>query len=411
MGVALAGALVGALAAAAQAADDPPAWQASLRGVYESHVGSAASPFAPASNLMQTGSDLWREEVEVRGSFADWRAVATASSWQTEHSAGERRAWFNELVYERPLWGGYVSAGKKIMSWDVGYGFRPLDVLQQENRRVSYFSTLEGVPMLAFETFGEASAWTFVFANPGGRRGNEARDDPSLALRYFRQSGGVDLHAVLRASERNGFEAGVAVAAVVSDAIELHASMLHQQRYQKSINALIDSAGGLLPANDPTVIREFQGGYRALLGATFTTESKFSLIAEIWYDANAHSARDWQQLWALTERQTALAGRPGVPATAVPGNLAYDTGYYNTPNALPANAMLRLSQRVGEADVSFDHLRSLADGGSVSTLSAAWSGERWHLEGGMRVLGGASGSAYRNAPEHRIAFLIAQYSF
>jgi hypothetical protein len=95
----------------------------------------------------------------------------------------------------------------------------------------------------------------------------------------------------------------------------------------------------------------------------------------------------------------------------VSGNLAYDARYYATRNALPANAMLHLSQRVGDTDFVFDHLQSLADGGRVSTLSAAWSGEHWHFEGGLRVFGGASGSAYANAPERQIGYFIAQYAF
>mgnify|MGYP000585430599 CR=1 FL=1 len=41
------------------------------------------------------------------------------------------------------------AAGRKVVSWDVGFGFRPNDLVQQEARRASLLpSALQGRPLL-----------------------------------------------------------------------------------------------------------------------------------------------------------------------------------------------------------------------------------------------------------------------
>jgi len=213
-------------------------------------VANARAQFGTQS--LQAGELRWHD--------GPLRSVLTA----TRVDGHNARLRMNELSYDGAAAGGFFTAGKKVMSWDVGYAFRPLDVVQREDRRALNPLALEGIPVLAWEHFNADSATTIAWANPArGQASNPGaqRDDEAVAIRQYRQRGARDEYAVLRISRRNGIEAGASFSQVASDGIELHASILWQQR----------------PAH----------GGKALAGFTWTTESKFSVIGEAWTDRSA----------------------------------------------------------------------------------------------------------------------------
>ncbi len=261
---------------------------------------------------------------ELRWHDGPLRSVLTATRADGSHA----RLRLNELTYDAALAGAFLTAGKKVMSWDVGYAFRPLDVVQREDRRALNPLALEGIPMLAWERFDADSATTVVWANPGrGQAANAGaqRDDEAIAIRQYRQRGARDEYAVLRLSRRNGIEAGASCSQVASEAIELHASLLWQQR----------------PAH----------GGKALIGFTWTTESKFSVLGEAWTDRSA-----------------------------MPGQ--------------QHNRLLRASQYFDEVEVSADMLWQTHS--RTSTLSAGWKTGPWVLAASYRRFEGFAGRYARN---------------
>ncbi|ABQ26619.1 hypothetical protein [Geotalea uraniireducens] len=129
-----------------------------MRAIPELHSLNSGSPFALGAPLTDFGKDRSRQEVELRARPWDINVVATARATVQEQSTPEYRLTINELYYDFSLLGERFGIGKKILSWDVGFGFRPLDVIQQENRRAVFTTTLEGVPYLAWEKFhGDAA--------------------------------------------------------------------------------------------------------------------------------------------------------------------------------------------------------------------------------------------------------------
>jgi hypothetical protein len=221
----------------------------------------------------------------------------------------------------------------------VGYAFRPLDVVQQEDRRALYPSTLEGVPVLAWETFGEDSALTIVVSNPGRGRAAQPKGDGSFAVRLYRHAGSADQYAVLRVSKRNGVEGGVSWSSVRSDALELHGSLLLQQRHDTWTGARWLGQGG---------------GGKALAGTTWTTEGKFSVLAEAWLDR-----------------------------TALPGQ--------------QRNLLVRGSQDVGALDVAADMLWQPGDGSRIAGVSASWTPAPWALNLSLRHYAGKAGTVFKRA--------------
>lgn len=263
----------------------------------------------------------------------------------------------NELSLERPLAGGFATVGKKVMSWDVGYAFRPLDVVQQEERRALNPVTLEGVPMLAWEAFDENRAITVAWTNPGHGKRGQPQDDGALAVRLYRQQGATDQYAVLRASARNGLEGGASFSHVASEALELHGSILLQQRHDAWVYG---------PRTPPRWQRR-DGGGKALAGFTWTTASKFSVLGEAWLDRTVASGRQ-------------------------------------------RNGLLRVAQTEGDWEVAADVLwqpgRGLAAGSRVTSLAASWKASPWLVSASLRHFSGAATVAARN-----VAVATVQYAF
>jgi hypothetical protein len=384
-----------------------------LRAIPEHHGERESSPFALANEITGTGRDRITGEVELRARPFGANLVASARSFKREHMPTEDDLILKELYYDTTLAGQRLGFGKKIISWDVGFGFRPLDVIQQEDRRAIFTSTLEGVPYLAWERYGESDAWMLVLANPGHRDKPDERDDGSLALKYYLRTEATDWHIVARISDRHRLESGAAFSRVSGQSTEVHASALYQRRYERHISRLAGQNATLLDVSDPFEPLHYDDGIRALAGFTWTHAGGWSIIAEAWYDASAYTAGEWRNLAELTRAQQALPGAPGVQISDIQGNIAWSARAFATPNLLRENGLLRLSHRgeSGDIDPALDILFTPADGGWVATASLAYEGNRLRVDAGYRVFGGPRNAAYRLLPEDRVAYAAFQVSF
>jgi hypothetical protein len=375
-----------------------------VRAMPEAHVARTDSPFAPASTLDGIGQDRGRGEVDLsiryRGLTADVAGRLTSRRGQPPLSEGV----LNQLHYDVEALGAHLTVGKKVLSWDVGFGYRPLDVIQQEERRALVPFTLEGVPLVALERFGADDAWTLVYANPLRGRAAAARDDESGALRYYRRLGPLDAHALVRWSLRTRLESGAAFTAVLGDALELHGSYLYQQRTERRVDALVGQPDGALAAGDPSVVRVCRDGMAGLVGATLTPGWNLSILAEAWLDPRASTRSEWRDMSRLAVAQRALLNDPSTPREAVLGNLAFGARFFDRPNLLRQNVLLRVSGKWDRFEPAVDVLLTPEDRGWVATGAVAWEGEESRLEVGARMFGGPVDAAYRLYPERAILY-------
>lgn len=202
-------------------------------------------------------------ETELRASGLGLTTVVTLQQRQ-QADAGSSRAWVNEFYASHDGGAWQLSAGKKIVSWDVGYGFRPNDMVQQEARRSLVATTPEGRPLLLAEHFNADTAWSVVWVNPTGAADDASGNEPAVATRFYKRHGAVDWYGFARSGVRVGSSAGAAMAWVASDALELHGSVRYLNR----------------------------GVKQALVGGTWTTQSQVSLLAEAWWDGTAALQRN-----------------------------------------------------------------------------------------------------------------------
>ncbi len=366
------------------------------------------SPFAPAAELAQVGGERGRGEADLRlrrgGLTAELSARAIARTGENLHSQG----LVNELFYEAGVLGQHLTLGKRVMSWDVGFGYRPLDVVQQEDRRALHPFALEGVPLLAWELFGDEWALTLLYANPLRGRTPAPRDDESAALRHYRKLGAVDVHLVARYSERTQVQVGAALAVVLGDAVELHASSRYQRRSERFAGP---ACGEPLAASDPTAVAVSADVVAALLGFTISPGLGLSILGEAWLDPAGSGADEWRALAARASGQRALLGDASFPVAAVLANLAWGQRAFDRQNLLRENLFLRASRKGERLEPAVDLLYTPEDGGWVATAAVGYQGERTRLEGGLRIFGGPPGSAYRLFPESAIFYGALQVFF
>ncbi len=378
------------------------------RVIGESHQARNDSPFAAGLPLTGFGKDRGRVEQEVRGKAGPVSLLLTGTYASQDGQPSTVRVIANELYTDFSAGGSHFSLGKKILSGDVGYGFRPIDVLQREARLQVLPPPLEGVPNVAWEHFSAEQAVSLFWTNPGNGRTGDPRRDGSLALRYYRKAGVTDLHGVARVSDRFGLEAGAAFSSVPHESLELHGSFLQMKRGER-LAPIAESSNNFQLLNPDTAVQTqtISSPRKALGGFTYTRESGWSFIGELWWDGTAPSAADWRALGNEARRRAALVGVPGVPAAAVAGSIASSTRLFSVPSVSRRSALAHVGWNDPGGSgwsAAVDLVRTLDDGGHTLTAGFAWEADRLRLDAGIRRFGGRPDSVYRLLPEKGLLF-------
>ncbi len=387
--------------------------------------------FAAATSAQTTmGMQLYTEAVTLRdgGVFElpdAWRPFATQSGmgefwlrWQqrglvfegalAQHAAeGElpsAQGRLNELYLDFSTAGLDFSVGKKVVGSGIGYGFRPLDLIQGEDRRALNDVRLEGVPLLQAERIDADSSVSLTWYNRlDADEERIRRSDNQALLRYYRLWGDLEGELLLHWHEQLGEAYGAGFTWVGSQALELHGALLWQRQLLRRQHTLL-SGGTLLASEDPWRTVEANDDSRALLGMTWSTESGYTLLLEAWHDGNAMSRSEWQRLFALAAEQRALLGTAS--DAAVYGNLAWDSNAFQSASLLRDNAMLRLSYDGERFDPWVELLTTPEDGGFVMTVGSNYEMRQGlKLTAGVRGYGGPDDSAYGQLPFETTGFI------
>jgi hypothetical protein len=392
-----------------------------VRGLWSEQTANASSPSNVAEQLLPglipATSSLGVLETELHLNGHGINAIATAQGqFNTTDQAlsTHATAWINELYGTVGDGAWQLSAGRKVVAWDVGYGFRPNDLVQQEKRRNLIGNTLVGRSLATLDYFDANLAATLVWINPErvfnvDEHDSKLADEQALAARIYYRAGGADLHGFAKYGEQSGASVGAAVAWVATDALELHASARYlRHSIVKQIAPNIASLQRSLPwlAQTQTDIAQ------VLLGTTWTTEQQHSFLLEAWWDGKALSAQQWQR-WS-SRNSALIASAPNLsqyqPELAY--NLAWQSQILAEGSSLQKqNLFARWSWQSAIWQPAMDILWTPQDGGRVVTASIGWQGDRWHLDGGVRVYSGPNTAVLAQLPSRRTAYVSATWSF
>ena len=364
-------------------------------------------------------------EAELRGV---WRApnlpfmrssvVGNGLLWaeRPEGSAARSQGRINELYAAGDFGAWQASAGKKVVGWDVGFGFRPNDVVQQEARRTLLAFTPEGRALVELEHYGAETAGSLVWVNP--QHAHTASDDQrgaletAVATRLYRRDGSADWHAFGRWGEHTAGSLGAALAWVATDELELHASVRALQRHDGW--QLEPQAGTALVTNNPWHQATLGHAAQALLGASWTGRHQQSLLIEAWHDGTALADRDWDAWLARNRALGAFGAQSGLPAgllIATSGNLAWQATPFAATNLRRDNLFMRMAWQPDRWTLSLDVLFTPSDRGHVLTAAAQWQGERLRLNAAWRVYGGPADALFAQLPQRSVGLLAAVWPF
>ena len=388
-----------------------------LRGAWVQRQVADAGPLADANRLqsgtvtVEPSAATMQAEFRVAGSLGGGitlNTIATLQARSLEGASTVTSGWVNEAYASGKALDWQWSAGKKVVSWDVGFAFRPNDVVQQEVRRTLAAEALTGRPLLMAEHFDADTAWSLVLVNPLEPQAYTGGQEAALAARVYQRSGAVDWHGFARQGEHTGTSLGVAAAWVASDAIELHASLRAYQHVDSSVS---NNTGTMLSNANPWQPALAGSGQQILVGGTWTNEAQVSLLVEAWHDGAALSDAQWSAWTARNQGlPTWLARR--VPASAVAGNLAWQGNAFGVASNLRQdNVFARLSWQHERWVTALDVLCTPADQGVIATASAVWSGEHFKLEAGLRAHYGPDDAVVRQLPVQRQGFVVVTWAF
>lgn len=405
----------GATPARADDASDRPRGELRLR--WDDLAASTQGPIADANRLVPglvppTLSAL-AAQAWARATWRHQRASLTGELLAAQRrgedgeASGEGRV--NELFAALDQGAWHTSAGKKIVSWDVGYGFRPNDVVQQERRRTLLAERIEGRAVVEVERFGAEDAWTLVAVQP--QRWNDdadstrGADESAVAARAYRRFGSADAFAFARWGRHTGWSLGAAGAWVASDSLELHASA-------RVMNAhdgwrVADGAAGVPQPANPWSLTTLPGGEQWLVGASWTGKAQQSLLVEAWRDTTTLSDSQWND-WNL-RNQALVAGAAPEAARAV--NLAWQASPLASPNLRRDNLFVRIAWQPTPWLLALDALVHPADRGRLVTASLQWQGNRWRIDAALRAAEGPADAVLRQLPTSRGGSIAATWAW
>jgi hypothetical protein len=330
----------------------------------------------------------WRTQFKAGG--LDWTARAHAQS-EGRGQGQVSQAGLDELHASLDAQAWQFSAGRKQVEWDVGYAFRPNDMVARAPRRPLLAWAASGRPLLQAEWYGAESAVSVVWVNPQGGGGEpDSAQEQAVASRAYLRRGGTDWHVFARHGQRSLGSLGLALASVAHDNWAFHASW----RWQRSAPSR--------PAY-----------HQALVGASWTHASRISVLAEAWWDGAAASPGQWQT-WRLHQQR--LQAEAGVVQPQAPWALQKAVAWkasmaaFQGENLHRAQALLRLAWDEGPWALSMDTLYQPADGGRSWGLAASWQGDHWRLDAAWRHLGGRANSAMARLPLRQQAQLSATWA-
>lgn len=403
-----------------------------LRLVHEARSPASTGPLAEANHLApgiapqltsRSSAELeWRQRADARPGGLPLslalNAQARVQSDGGDPSGGANAEHgglrVNELQLSADMGAWQASAGKKVVGWDVGFGFRPNDVVQQERRRSLLPVTQQGRPLLMLEGYDADNALALVWVHPLQKRDDGAApargaNEQALALRLYRRQGPLDIHGFARQGDHTGTSLGAAMAWVAGDSLALHASVRRLRRHDGWVidaNAAGNSSGQVLGAN-PWRQATLGPASQWLVGGQWTGEWQQSLMVEAWHDTTALSSADWR---AWGTRNAALAASPA-PAAARAGNLAWQTSPLDSPNLHRDNLLIRLAWQPAGWQLSLDTVYMPADHGRHDTAAVQWQGDRWRLNAAWRQAAGPTDALARQLPSRRTLALSAACAF
>ena len=320
----------------------------------------------------------------------------------------ELSEFFYDFHGEQWLW----SFGKKKLDWDVGYGFRPLDMFSPTRALALYHAVSPGSWLISADLFTERGNITLL-CNQSQENYQVAQKPVQVGWgcggRYYLYMDNWELQALAHYDSRVKARVGFSALTLLNEQTELHASVLYQGAYQAGAVNHYDYTRNdfILPVRVTTQFDALQ----ALIGVNYSHSSGINIFAEYWYDGRSPSKQEWRNLFAnasIFERKANTA----VSMHRAPYIKRAMQQLFSSHNLFRHNLMLHTKYRLHDWQLIATMLANPQDRGLLLTTEIWYSFQQdVEISLGYRQYTGAKLSTYRQLAQQKIIYLQAQWAF
>ncbi len=355
------------------------------------------------------------QTIELTGGFQQpsttYQYLLSAVNTLSDDKSPDTAFNVNELFLSHSIDNWELTLGRRINSWGVGYGFRPLDVVQQYDRQTTSQQSMIGKNQFSLEYFSDTSSWSLLWVNPFPDEEINNQQRESFVAKYSTSRESHDLHTLLRYNDENKFQFGLGGIKIVSNAIAIHGSLLFSQQHQKKLHILAGQSDILLSPNYPYASQKYNNGLQALIGLNWSSISKHNVIIEYWYDDMAYSRQQWKKHFQLAKQQQAMLEQSQIPEALIYSNIAWTASAIQARSLAQHNIMLRWNYDADYWKPTINILLSPDDNSFMSTLSITRAYNVFKLEAGLRMFTGTNDSVYGGLIVNYMTFvtLLSEY--
>ena len=372
-------------------------------------VNSQVQAQQASGSALFPATDGWAQ-VEALDATVEYHGLRLAATAWREHE----RSWsdhmtLSELFYDFNLGNFYLSVGKKKIDWGVGYGFRPLDMFSPVSPLALYTAVEPGVWQMSADYFTANSSLTLLCnqSQPTYRiAGRLVEPGFGCGGRYHSMDGSLGWQVIAHYDSRLKSRIGGSMVDVLGDALEVHAALLWQQRYDTPV--FHPDRIGLDHFVNPVTTGSRRGAWQALAGITYTTRFQLSVIMEYWYDGRAPSRSQWRTLLATADMQATHAGENLLYSY----QLSAERQMFATQNLFRQSFLLHLRMPLTHWRPQLTLVYNPQDGGFLvdGKLGYYWSGGN-NVALGTRWYGGPRHAVYRQLDYGHTLYLNTELVF
>ncbi|MBQ4849976.1 hypothetical protein [Pseudoalteromonas sp. MMG012] len=260
-------------------------------------------------DLTATGQDIFVASnttslfsaLDISTEYEGLRVAATAS-WLKVGGQRDTDVQVSEAFYDFTIENWFMSAGKKKVDWDVGYGFRPLDMFSPTDSLAIYTAIPPGAIMVTGDYFLESGNVTLICNESSPdylERGVKVNKSTGCGGRYYGYFEGFEAQVLGHYDEDLGMRVGGSALTVIGENLELHGSLLWQENYRTP--ALYNIHIGQNDRISGVNTQWKNNSIQALLGVNYSFQSGITVIAEYWHDGRAPSDRQWRDVINLSQ--------------------------------------------------------------------------------------------------------------
>jgi hypothetical protein len=363
------------LPAACCAADGLPVAVSTTYGRSYNEFNTAQFPVS-AANGFDHRQDLLSVNVSGATEAAfTWRVRLLAA--RGDASGFSRKAGVKEL---NKIWrlsdSCFASAGKRILSWDVGYLAQPLGFFQSQvvlSDLDDKYGNSEGLPLLLLSCSLDNGGAVDVVRSDDIEHRHDS-DNTNLhqtALRYSQHAGLASYSVVLRQVGGGEYGVGLTYSTTLGESLEFHLSDYTSRGGRRVLHEGVLGGVDRFWSDSPYVAtRERKPSSHLLAGVTWTPDPYSSVSAELSHNDAGLSPQQWRR-WAELVRFHQGPLPAGVPGAVRDVNLLWDLSTIKTAGTRQNYLYLQAQHNGADLSYSIGREFCLDDGSGVTLLSVS----------------------------------------